>query len=82
MEGEKKKTKELKYSVVMVTLSPYDNLIPSKNIALLLNPCSPQIQVVDPGDGGSSNRKSTKFDKATKKTIEIEKGLETSTIIS
>lgn len=62
IEAEKKKD-----SVVMVALSPRNNLIPSIS-SLLLLPRNSQIQVVDLGDGGSSERKSIESDDAAKKT--------------
>ena len=49
--------------------------------SILLIPSSPQSQVVDLGDGGGSESKSTESDEVEKKTIEIEKGCEASKII-
>ncbi len=68
----KKKAEGLKNGVVTLSLSPHNSLIPSISVALLL-PSSPQLQVVDLGDGGSSESESTKFDEATKKTTKVEK---------
>ena len=59
----------MKEDAAMVALSPYSSLIPSINIAFLL-PSSPQIKVVDLGNGGSSERESTESDEAAKMTIE------------
>jgi hypothetical protein len=81
MKAEKKKVEELKDNVITVVLSPHSSLIPSINTTLLL-PCSPKIQVVELGDGRSDKRESIEFDKATKKTIEIEKGPEGLKLIS
>ena len=44
---------ELKDGVVTLSLSPHSSLIQSMSTILLL-PSSPQVQVVDPRDGGSS----------------------------
>lgn len=76
-----KKVDKLKDNAVTVVLSPHNSPIPSINVAFLL-PSSPQIHVVDLGDGGSSERKSTESDEATKKTTEIEKGPKASKLIS
>ena len=56
----------------MVALLPCSNPIPSISATLLL-PSSTQIQVVDPGDGGSSESESTELDEAIKKTSEVNK---------
>ena len=71
-EAKKKKAEELKHGAVTLALSPHSSLIPSMSAALLL-PSSPQVQVVDLGDGGSSESESTESDEATKKTTEVEK---------
>ena len=69
----KKKAEELKDGAVTLALSPHSSMIPSMSATLLL-PSSPQVQVVDLGDGGSSESESIESDEATKKTIEAEKG--------
>ena len=86
---EKKKTEEPKDSVVTPVPSPHVTPVPSPHVtqvssphhspvppvsATLLQPSSSPVQIVDLGDGRSSSSESTKFDEATKRTIEVEKG--------
>ena len=70
----------MKDSAVTVALSPHSSPIPSVNAALLL-PSSPQVQVVDLGEGGSSKINSTESNEAIKKTIEIDTSSKTSKLI-
>ena len=80
-EAEKKKVEKLKDGAITLVLSPHSSLIPSMSAALLL-PSSPQVQVVDLGDGGSSDNTSSKSNEATRKTIEEKKGRESAKLIS
>lgn len=80
-EAEKKKAKESKPGVVTLSLLPHSSPVSFVSTALLLL-SSPQVQVVDLGDGGSSESESTTADEATKKTLEVDKGLDSSNLIS
>ena len=61
--------------------SPHHSPIPLLSATLLKLSGSP-IQIVDLGDGKSSSSESTKFDEATKKTQDVDKGQSSSKIIS
>ena len=70
-----------KDSIFILVRSPHSSLVPATSATLLL-PSSPQVQVVDLGDGGSSDSESTKSEEATKKNGDIEKGQESSQLVS
>jgi len=80
-EDEKKKAKESKDGAVTLAISPHSNPVPSISVSLLLL-SSPQVQVVDLGDGGSSESESTESDEATKKASDAEKGPDSSKLVS
>lgn len=80
-KAEKKKVEEPKDSAITLVPSPHNSLVLSINATLLL-PRSPQVQVVDLGDEGSSDNESIKLDEATKKTSEVEKSQGASMLIS
>lgn len=81
IESKKKKMKKLKDGVVTIALSPHNSPITSMSVVILL-PSHPQVQVVDLGDGGSSESESAKFAEATKKTTKEEKCPESSKLTS
>lgn len=72
-KDEKKKAEESKDGVVTLSLLPHCSPVPSVSVELLLSR-SPQVQVVDLRDGGSSESESTESDEAMKKTSKVEKG--------
>ena len=77
----KKKVDEPKYSTTTLASSPTSSPVPPTSPALLL-PRNLHVQVEDLGDGGSSDSESTESDEVAKKTVEIEKGQESSKLVS
>ena len=69
----KKKADELKDNIATLVPSPTSSFVPSTSPALLLWR-SPHVQVVDLGDGGSSDSESIESNEETKKIAKIEKG--------
>lgn len=68
-------------SVVILALSPHSSPIPFVTIVLLLS-SSPQVEVVELGDGGISESESIESDETKKNTTKTKKGPKSSKLIS
>ena len=75
------KVDELNDSIYTLVTLPTSSLVPSK-IPLLLLPSSTHVKVMYLANGGNSNSESTKSDEVSKKNTKIEKGQESSKIVS